>query len=124
MAAPPKEFADLAEAKAAAKTLVQILYDNKEMLLKTVKDCSSQQEKMAAILPVAAPLLEPEMLKMGFPKMPQASMALMVGFMTLNKATKFEGGGVIQETTDALKDALMSGNVDTFPYEDLLKKLS
>mmetsp|Transcript_50274 Transcript_50274/g.100116 ORF Transcript_50274/g.100116 Transcript_50274/m.100116 type:complete len:126 (-) Transcript_50274:224-601(-) len=122
----PKDFATLAEAKAACKATVEILFAHKDELLGAAAACSNDQEKIAKLMPEVQKLLMPKMQELGFemPQMPQ--MALLMGFKAMKDAAtkwKDEGGDVISEAVTSLSGALSEGKVN-FNYEELLKKLS
>ena len=70
MSQPPKTFADLAEAKAATKKLLEKLKDNQDELLKLAAEGETQQQKIAKLMPKVQQLLGPEIMALGFPPAP------------------------------------------------------
>jgi len=117
MPPPPKEFADLAEAKTATSVLLTTLKDNSAALLAAAAQGETQQQKIAKVMPLVQAALSTKMTEMGFPPGP---MSLMIGLAALNKAKVFPGGEVIGEALDMLQGAMMKGET---PSEEALSAM-
>jgi len=111
-APPPKTFKDLTEAKTALKKVIEILETNaatiKELITAAGDD---QQKKMMTVVPTLQGYLTPLLVEYEFPPPPMGMMAAMMAFTT---ASKLEGGEILTEGMEVLKNGMM-GN---FPAEE------
>lgn len=77
MAAPPPKqaFADVAEAKKAMMTLIDVLLntENRQKLISELATCNNQQEKISKAMPLMQGWLAKPILELGFPPAPMGA---------------------------------------------------